>query len=136
MDAGAPLSIAPILFGSGNLTKVGTGTLTLSGANTYTGATTISVGTLKIGHKNTNSTYSGGISSITFGSGFSIANLLGIAWDDLTLNTPYTILAGLDNFGSTQATAVGNNGSQAYFTNGSLAVIVIPECPAPPCLVA
>lgn len=32
----------------GGLTKVGTGTLTLTGANTYTGATTVSAGTLAI----------------------------------------------------------------------------------------
>ncbi len=35
------------------LTKVGTGVLTLSGANTYTGDTTISAGTLKFGGNNT-----------------------------------------------------------------------------------
>jgi autotransporter-associated beta strand protein len=71
----------------------------------------------------------------TFGSGFGIANLLGIDWDALDLNTPYTILsssqdfslAGLDNFGLANAANVGLSDRQAYFINGSLAIVVIPE---------
>lgn len=48
VDEGASLSIAPIIQGSGNLTKVGSGTLTLSGVNTFTGSTTIAAGTLEV----------------------------------------------------------------------------------------
>lgn len=41
-------SIADIIAGTGGLTKIGTGTLTLSGANTYTGATTVNAGKLLV----------------------------------------------------------------------------------------
>jgi autotransporter-associated beta strand protein len=42
-------SVAAILAGSAGLTKSGTGTLSLSGANTYTGTTTVDEGTLSLG---------------------------------------------------------------------------------------
>ena len=42
-------TISAILGGSGALTKTTTGTVTLSAANTYTGLTTVSAGTLAVG---------------------------------------------------------------------------------------
>ena len=43
------VSFAGVISGSGSLEQVGTGTLTLGGANTYTGGTVVSAGTLRIG---------------------------------------------------------------------------------------
>jgi len=44
----SPAAYVGIISGTGGITKNGTGTLTLSGANTYTGTTTISAGILKL----------------------------------------------------------------------------------------
>lgn len=40
---------AGVIYGTGGVTKVGTGTMTLDGENTYTGATTVTEGTLELG---------------------------------------------------------------------------------------
>jgi len=72
--------------------------------------------------------------TVNFAFGFGIANLLGLDWDTLTLNTPYTLIAtdqtftasDIGNFGISNAANVGT-GRQAYFKTGSLQVVVIPE---------
>ncbi|MGC2781478.1 MAG: autotransporter domain-containing protein, partial [Bradyrhizobium sp.] len=46
-------TIGSAIIGTGGLTKLGSATLTLTGANTYTGRTTISAGTLQIGNGGT-----------------------------------------------------------------------------------
>lgn len=45
---GASTTYAGLLSGLGSLTKLGTGTLTLSGVNTYAGSTTVTAGTLAV----------------------------------------------------------------------------------------
>jgi autotransporter-associated beta strand protein len=72
--------------------------------------------------------------TVTFGSGFGINNILGIDWDTLTLNQSYTLLSTttsfdgtmIENFGFANKFAVGTD-RYAYFQNGSLSVVVVPE---------
>jgi autotransporter-associated beta strand protein len=52
-----------VISGSGELVKLAGGTLTLTGANTYTGGTTISVGTLQIGNGSTTGSITGNITN-------------------------------------------------------------------------
>ena len=47
-DNTSPAAYAGVISGSGGLTKIGTGTLTLSDTNISTGATTVSAGTLNV----------------------------------------------------------------------------------------
>ena len=47
---GAGTTYSGVLSGTGNLTKTGSGVLTLLGSNSYTGGTTISAGTLQVGN--------------------------------------------------------------------------------------
>jgi len=171
VTAGGRLGISGVISGTaGNsLTKTGPGILELTGANTYTGPTAVSEGTLIVNGALGNTAVSVGLGgrfggtgsldgslffaagsfldvvdldtaltvtgSTTFGSGFGIGNLAGIDWDALLLDTPYPVLnttqqfsvENIDNFGFANRVSVGSNGREAYFVNGSLQVIVVPE---------
>jgi autotransporter-associated beta strand protein len=48
-DAGNTFTASAVIDGTGSLTKTGLGTLVLSASNTYAGATTVTVGTLRVG---------------------------------------------------------------------------------------
>ncbi|MES2207138.1 MAG: autotransporter-associated beta strand repeat-containing protein [Pseudomonadota bacterium] len=70
IDTGSnAVTLSGIISGSNNLTKIGTGTLTLSATNTYSGTTTVSAGTLALngGHAVAD------IGSITVSSGATLA---------------------------------------------------------------
>ena len=81
---GATVSIGTLSANnSGGLTKIGAGTLTLSGANTYTGGTTINLGTIALGANNVladagNVTIAGGtLDIVTFNDTVATVSLRG-----------------------------------------------------------
>jgi autotransporter-associated beta strand protein len=170
--------------GSNALTKVGGNTLTLSGANSFTGTTTISAGTLALGSSatlastvidvgsgatfdvsaitggftlasgrrlggagsllgnlvfgtgsqlafSTTDTLTASSGTVSFISGFGIDDLFGLDGTTVAEGT-YTLIAGtvdftgLDNVGFANRQAIGG-GKEAYFNQGSLQVIVVPE---------
>jgi filamentous hemagglutinin family protein len=78
-------SVSAILGGTGALTKSTAGIVTLSGANTYTGLTTISAGTLMLGSTSALGTAAAG-TSITAGATLDLNGFTLATAEPLTLN--------------------------------------------------
>jgi autotransporter-associated beta strand protein len=115
--ANRTMTVSGILAGSNSsITKNGTGTLTLSGANTRTGTTTLNAGTVVIGHANGLGT----TGNITFGGG-ALQYGSGITQDlsSRIKNSGSAILVDTNSNNVTFASAVDSTNSGGLTKNGT-----------------
>lgn len=103
------ISIGSIIGGANGLTKTGTGNLTLSGNNLYSGNTTVSAGRVILGHANALGTTAG---STTVASGAAV-NVNG-----LTLSENFTI----SGTGVSVGGAIYNSSATTAVLNGTVTV--------------
>jgi autotransporter-associated beta strand protein len=103
VDSGQTLTYAGIITGSGNLTKLGAGTLALSGTNTYTGITDISAGTIAISNAAALGGFAAGQgTTVQTGAALSISN-------NITVQEPI----------STSGTGVAAGGAIVFASGGN-----------------
>ncbi len=98
-------TLSGVISGSGNLTHNAASTLTLSGVNIYTGATTISGGTLEIG----------GAGSLNSGSyAGNITNNATLLWNSTAAQTLGGVISGTGSFIKTNSATVTLSGLNTY----------------------
>ena len=122
---GNTFTIAGVINGSGgNLNKIGAGTLVLTGANTYTGTTTISNGTLNAAANGALGSGTGGTavgtSGITVNSGGTLMLTNSAATDRVRSDAPIILGSGGSATISTSGSGNVSEGTGAQVTNGGL----------------
>lgn len=116
-DAGTA-SFAGVISGSGGLVKQGSGTFTLTGANTYTGTTTIAAGTLQLGAGDTSATLGGG----------AVVNNGALEFNQTATGPIYNVISGTGSLRVAANAFVALQGNNSYSgtttiaANGALAV--------------
>ncbi|MEI6606748.1 MAG: autotransporter-associated beta strand repeat-containing protein, partial [Verrucomicrobiota bacterium] len=105
-------SFAGGISGSGGITKIGAGALVLTGSNAFTGATTISVGALRVA----------GGTALADSSAVTLANTNGVLLDVLESETIGSLAGGGTTGGNVTLTGgtltTGSNNSSSTFAGG------------------
>lgn len=116
VDAGT-LTLAAVIKGLGkNLSKVGSGALTLSSANTYTGSTTISGGILRLNNANAipgGIAATGGVSNLVFSGTTGVVGLTATSGDFLR-----TVGTGADQVTANPTATSGQGRSMGFAAYG------------------
>ena len=94
---GVTISLGGELSGAGNITKAGTGTLMLSGANTFTGDVTVSAGTVVAGNATAL-----GTGTVSLAAGTTLKN--GMDSGTVTVGTLKTVAGSVLNLGASAST--------------------------------
>ena len=106
-------TVANAISGAGNLTQEGTGTTVLTGANTYTGTTTISAGALQIGDGGSSGALGSGAvvnnASLIFNrsNALTIANVISGSGGLIQRGTGTTVLSADNSYGGTTVVSGG-----------------------------
>jgi autotransporter-associated beta strand protein len=116
------LTLSGNIVGSGGLTKIGAGTLTLSGPSTYTGATNVNAGTLQAGTANAFTP----LSAFTVASGATLdlagfeQNVGSLAGAGSVMLGTATLFTGSDNTSTTFSGTISGSGGLFKIGPGTL----------------
>ena len=118
---GNTVTLASALSGIGGVTKIGAGSLVLAGNNTYSGATTISAGTLQLGNGGTSGSIAGNVvNNATFAVNradtFMFGNAISGTGAFVQMGTGTTVLTGNNPYTGPTTVAAGT-----LTVNGSIA---------------
>ena len=103
-------TFSAVISGAGDVSKAGTGTWTLSGANTYTGTTTVSAGTLVAANATALGAVSGG-TTVADGATLSLSGGITVGAEALTISG-----AGVAGVGALTSQGAGTNQVQGAIT--------------------
>ena len=110
--------------GTGALSKIGAGTLVLSGANTYQGDTNINAGTLQIAGGGAISNTSGTV-NVAMGATLNIAaseSINGLAGaGNVTIDAGQTLISGVNSAGGTLSGVISGDGG--FTSNGTTQIL-------------